>query len=546
VFERNYDETLRKRFNAAEEDLPLRAVALPILRGRNVALARTGDIVPTDVFQGLGDDVMHSFGLIDLPENPDAVVRSVLVYQEENGQFFPSLPAVVALRAQKKVPTDGAALRALAGPADAQPRPGMVRVNYLGPPDQVFPMIPAEAVEAGALTPAQQAQLKDALVLIGPHSPSLSDTHRGPGRFDYYGIEIHAHTLANLLDGRPLRRFSPAGEALQAGLVALVVGIGTLFLSVWGGLALGTVLAVGWLLGTMQLLSGDRLLPVAGPLTGLALGWVTQVGLQALDERRRRSELQRTFGPFVGPEVMAHLLTHPEEAGLGGRRQILTVLFSDIKGFTDLSNTLPPEIISRMLNQYFAEMTRIVFQHGGTVDKFIGDGLMAFWNAPTERREHAADAVRAALEMTQALEQLNAGWYGDQSLERSQVIEIRIGINTGPAVVGNLGSADRLSYTAIGQTVNIAARLEAQNKELNSVILLARETYEQAVLRLNLDGVRREAVDLKGVAEAQAVFLLQAVDGVPVPRMTAVGSATRGLATTPDPDRTRDLGGRGN
>lgn len=170
-----------------------------------------------------------------------------------------------------------------------------------------------------------------------------------------------------------------------------------------------------------------------------------------------------------------------------------------------------PATISTVLNQHFGEMTRIVFKHGGTVDKLIGDVVMAFWNAPASRKEHAADAVRAAVDMIAALRELNETWQAERTLERHQTIEIRIGINTGKAVVGNLGSRDRLSYTAIGQTVNIAARLEGLNKDLDSTILLGKETYEDALLTVRLEGSLRDGVRLKGVAAAQTIFVLQGI-----------------------------------
>jgi adenylate cyclase len=185
-----------------------------------------------------------------------------------------------------------------------------------------------------------------------------------------------------------------------------------------------------------------------------------------------KEKVRDLLGKVVSHEIAEQLLNNPVE--LGGEERIVTVLFSDIRGFTTLSEQLAPEMLGEFLNEYLTAMTDIVFRHDGLLDKYVGDAVMAFWGAPVAVADHAARCCAAALEMEATVQRLNVGWQ-----ERGlPAIAIGVGVNTGPAIVGNFGSERRFSYTAVGDTVNLASRLEGLNKTYGTHLLISNETRE--------------------------------------------------------------------
>jgi adenylate cyclase len=277
---------------------------------------------------------------------------------------------------------------------------------------------------------------------------------------DLYGIEIHAAALDTILSGRPL---AAAGEAVQTTAWAAVGALGgwvliVLRLRPWAAAAAaaGGILALA--AAAQALFAGPGLVVEAAPGPLIVSGQFA-AGLlyhRALDLRRKR-EIQGLFGRYVSPQVAELLLRDPSLVRLGGRKAVLTVFFSDIRGFTSLSEKIPPEEVARLLHEYFTAMTAIVFRHGGTLDKFIGDAIMVFFGDPIPMEDHAERAVRMALDMRAEMEALKARWRA----EGRPTFDPGMGINTGEVVVGNTGSAERVSYTVIGDNVNLAQRLES-------------------------------------------------------------------------------------
>jgi adenylate cyclase len=207
------------------------------------------------------------------------------------------------------------------------------------------------------------------------------------------------------------------------------------------------------------------LMAVASALT--LLGW--------LSTDREKLRLRRTFRYYLSETVMTEMLEHPEQLKLGGEKRELTVLFSDIRGFTSISERTTPEALVRFVNGYLTPMTNIVFEEGGTLDKYIGDALMAFWGAPVAQEDHALRACRAAMRFLEELERLRPGWREDGVGE----VRIGVGVNTGPMVVGNMGSDVRFDYTVMGDAVNLASRLEGANKLFGTQVLLSEQTHAQ-------------------------------------------------------------------
>jgi adenylate cyclase len=206
--------------------------------------------------------------------------------------------------------------------------------------------------------------------------------------------------------------------------------------------------------------------------TGLVLVYAGNVLGHYVIEAREKRWLRQAFGRYVSPSVVETIITHPQRLELGGEEIEATVLFADLEGFTLLSETMPPQSLIKLLNDYFTPMTQVIMAYQGTLDKYIGDALMALWGAPVPLADHALRACRAAIDMEQTMTELQAAWQA-QGLPN---LMARIGLHTGPVVAGNVGSRDRFNYTVLGDTVNLASRLEGVNKAYGTRILLSEET----------------------------------------------------------------------
>ena len=226
------------------------------------------------------------------------------------------------------------------------------------------------------------------------------------------------------------------------------------------------------------------------------------IGFRALTEEENVKFIRSTFSKFVAQDVVDELLNNPDAIALGGARRDISVFFSDVRGFTTVSEALGPEQLVQLLNEYLSDMTEIIIDYRGTIDKYMGDAIMAFWGAPVENDDHAYAACVAALAQYQALGELQKGW----SERGIPVLDIGIGLNTGPAVVGNMGSSRRMDYTIMGDTVNLGSRLEGITKTYGVKICMSEYTYERVKDRVyarELDLVR-----VKGKKEPVRIYEL--------------------------------------
>ena len=216
-------------------------------------------------------------------------------------------------------------------------------------------------------------------------------------------------------------------------------------------------------------------LPVAPSLVACAAASLTALLVNYAVEGRQRRFIKQAFNQYLHPAVIDQLLSHPERLRLGGERREITVFFSDLQGFSSFSEQLDPEALTSLLNDYLTAMTDIILDQGGTVDKYVGDAIVAFWNAPLDQPDHAGRAVRTALLCQEGLDRLRP----ELSRRAGHDLQMRIGLNTGVAVVGNLGSQRRFDYTVLGDAVNLASRLEGANKEFGTSVLLTDSTRRQ-------------------------------------------------------------------
>lgn len=411
--------------------------------------ARIPLLLPTVMLQYQHPEAMRG-GLINFSEDSDRVGRSYYLYRERDGWRFPSLPARLAKDFGWPQPSGGRMLMNW--------RSGWRHVPYA----EVY----ADAQLEKPKRPSNEFTGK--IVLIGTAAPGLQDLRVTPLSTVYPGVDILATAIDNLRTGDWLQR--PGRRYLLSLAVAFLAALA------WGFSAersaghiaqalllasMATVLAAWFALGRAWLL------PVFGPLLwGWMFYWLCAL-LAYLKERQQRMRAIGMFQRFLDPRVVGDLVARGEiNSELNAESRIVTVLFSDIRGFTTLSETRSPQAIVSLLNRYFSTQVEIIFRHGGTLDKFIGDAIMAFWGAPVHDPDHARHAIAAAIEMSQALVRFKT-----ELTDLGHDFDIGIGLNSGPAVIGFIGSSDRLDYTAIGDTVNLASRIEGQTKGVARVLV---------------------------------------------------------------------------
>ncbi len=430
-------------------------------------------------------------GAVNHVRDLDGVARRLALVIELGGRYYGSLGFVLAARASGQ-PTRYVAPTGVVSLGErALPTHGAVaRLNYLG---RRFARISAADILAGRTPPGA---LADKLVLVGFTYAAFDKV---PTPFDPLsdGVELHATLLHNLLH-EGLLRDAGTGTGLAAvlglgGLVTLL-HLRRLRRRPWLPPMIAAGLLLGWL--TLTQLAFDRglVLEVLPPAFTLVLAVVAGTVASIATEGREKARLRGAFAQYVSKTLVERIVANPEAARLGGERRDLTVLFSDIRGFSRIAESLAPEQLAAFLNRYLTPMTDLVLERDGTLDKYIGDAVMAVWNAPVDVPDHAARACDAALAMQDALGPLNQGWRA-QGLP---AIAIGIGINSGPMAVGNMGSEARFDYTVLGDAVNLASRLEALTKEYGVDVLCGEATQAAAgagfVFR-ELDWVRIKGKD---------------------------------------------------
>ncbi len=352
---------------------------------------------------------------------------------------------------------------------------GEMLINYRGP-GRTFRHVPAADVLAGNVPPET---FRGKLVLVGVTAHALADVRVTPFDGIFPGVEIHANVLDNIL-----RRdfiLQPKWIVLvEIGVIlALVLILGAVLHYARGlsGALVAVLLLAGYLVGSQWLfVSSGMPLGLVYPLLAIGLTYSAISVQHYVVEESEKRKIRDAFGLYLSPHLARLVSERPEMLALGGDKRELTVLFSDIRGFTTMSEQLEPEALVELLNEYFGKMTDVIFSQDGTLDKYIGDAIMAVWGAPVPQPDHAARACRAALGMVTGLAALVDNWRQRGLPE----LDIGIGLNSGPMVVGNMGSARRLSYTVIGDNVNLGSRLEGLNKLYGSHIIASEATVHAA------------------------------------------------------------------
>ena len=375
--------------------------------------------------------------------------------------------------------------------------------------EKAFPAVSAAAVIQSELALREGGQplidpavLKDKIVLFGFSAPGLLDLRPSPVAGVTSGTEIHAQVLESLVRGDFLRETPVAVGWILAALLGLGAGVAATMAA--NALGSATAMAVFLPLPVLLALAGQAWLglwlPLALPETAAAAALGVGVLIAYATEGRQKRFIKTAFRQYLSPDVIEQLIAHPERMSLGGELRELTIFFSDLQGFTGISEKLDPKGLTRLLNEYLTAMTDIILEEGGTVDKYEGDAIIAFWNAPLTQPDHALRAVRAALRCQDKLAALRPHFR--QVVDKD--LHMRVGLNTGPAVVGNMGSSSRFDYTMLGDAVNLASRLEGVNKQFGTYTMMSDAT-RQAVGEA-LAARQLATVAVVGRAEPVAVY----------------------------------------
>lgn len=390
---------------------------------------------------------------------------------------------------------------------------GRMWLRDTGPVPQRF--IPAWKILAGEIG---KDELDGFVIFVGTSAPALRDLRALPLNPIAAGVEVHARITEQILLGQFLGRpyWLQLAErswlvALGIAMIVLLPRLGPIWCAVGGSIAIGGSLAASWFAFDRLGVLAD---PISPALAGLAIYLISSLQAFLRTERERRW-IGNTFSQYLSPELVAELKRNPALLYLGGTTREMTILFSDVRGFTTRSEKMTPEEVTRFINRFLTPMTRLVMAHKGYVDKYMGDAIMAFWSAPIPDDDHIANAARTAIEMERELVGLNATWAAEAAAvgQPYEPVAIGIGLNAGLCSVGNFGSDQKFSYSVIGDDVNLASRLEGRSKFYGVTIVIGENVARRLPgwALIELDRVR-----VKGKAQPVSVFTLLGDDGAAI------------------------------
>jgi adenylate cyclase len=474
---------------------------------------------------------------VNVEEDADGIIRRVPLWFRATGtggagRIEPSIAMELAARASRlpirigpdapvrfgdrevplRAPADGMLL-------DFDTRPGAIPTYSLadlhacaeaGDTDYFHRHFAGRVVLVGSVLDVEDRKLTSMRFATSPDGAGLPERCRLPVMTSLYrsdlrrdavpGVYIHATAVNNLLRGELISEPSPAMRGLVGLALSAVAVAAALLMSAWwaGAIALGA-LAV-WTAVATALFANGTLLPLLDPAAAAAAAFVLAFGFRFTVADRDKRKLRQAFSLYLPAPEVERLVASDEAPALGGESRVLTVLFSDIAGFTRISESLSPAELVSFLNRYLSLMTDTIEEHGGIVDKYIGDAVIGVFGAPLENPDHAACAVRAALACQRRLAERRA----DLGLDPAIPLATRIGINTGEMVIGNVGSARRFNYTVMGDAVNLAARLEGANKAFGTGILVSEETRDSCTEDIAFRAIAR--VRVVGREEPTGVF----------------------------------------
>ena len=458
-------------------------------------------------------------GVFTISPDPDGVFRKLPVIMMVAGNLRLGLASELL-----RVATGG---NAVAIRSDAAGIQGVVLARQFIKTDRngtIWPYFsksnPARFISAGDILDGKVPlrKIRGRLVLVGTSAVGLEDYRATPMGVLMPGVEIHAQALEGILSKQLLNRpnYAIGAEllvifALSIGAIILVPMLGAVWSFLSAGLLLGGYVAVSYLAFSQYLL----LLDPSFPLIATILVLVLLTTANYFREEQKRKQIRGAFGQYISPDLVDQLSDNADKLVLGGESRELSVLFSDVRDFTSIAESYKtnPQGLTDLMNKFLTVLSNAIMRYDGTIDKFMGDAVMAFWNAPLDKKEHALASCQAALDMLRdvsdlngKLLQLHGSTISDPTLDATPYHEINvgIGINTGTCVVGNMGSENRFDYTALGDTVNIASRLEGQSKTYGIKIVLGNATAEHVTGKMAI--LELDLIRVKGKKEPERIF----------------------------------------
>lgn len=443
-------------------------------------------ILPVDVLARS----TYGFGNVEIPPDADGIYRRMPLVFLYRDKWMPALGLSAFAYGGEKLPTVLEENRlSVAGISIPLLSDGNFLLRYYGdgrefPRFSAFNVIQSHlALQEGGEPSYPPELFRDKIVFVGFTAPGLYDLKPTPTSSIYPGAAIHATLVENLLRKDFRTRISTisllaltAAAATAAALTVMLVA------SFWKLGLLIAAYAVGLVLLDVTAFGKNLWIDVVLPLTGLLLSFATATTFSYATEGRQRRQIKQMFSHYMSDLLLEDLLKNPDKLRLGGEKRVLTVFFSDLAGFTSLSEKLKPEEVVSLLNRYLTEMTDIIMESGGLIDKYEGDAIMAFWGAPIPQEDHAARACYAALDNQHRLAELRKEF----AAAGLPPVYSRIGINTGEMIIGNMGSSKRFDFTVIGDNVNLASRLEGAGKEYGTGIIISEATFSQAADRVEV------------------------------------------------------------
>ena len=446
-----------------------------------------------------------------LPER-DGIVRRVPLVMRAQGAMVPSLSIellrVVTNSSAILVRTDQAGVQSVAVPDLQVPTDQNGRfwvhfnkhdpARYVSAKDVLQGRVPRDRVEGK-------------LMLIGTSAVGLLDVKTTPVSAAMPGVEIHAQILESALTKSSLTspNYAVGVELLVAVFVGLaIITVAPIFRAslviAFGAIVAAALIGTSWYLYSQY----NLLIDFTYPLISSALVYLALVFMNYVKEQKQRQQIRAAFGYYLSPALVEQLARSPEKLALGGEERRMTVLFSDVRGFTTISEYYKhdPQGLTRLMNRFLTPLTNAIIERKGTIDKYIGDAIMAFWNAPLDDPQQEINACEAALEMLARADKLNQQFKreAEQNGGKYMPLNVGIGLNTGPCVVGNMGSDFRFNYSVLGDTVNVASRLEARTKDYRIPIVIGAQTEQQAKEKFATMEIDR--IQVKGKTEPETVF----------------------------------------
>ncbi|NWF64744.1 MAG: adenylate/guanylate cyclase domain-containing protein [Chloroflexi bacterium] len=456
-------------------------------------------------------EALDGLGITDVKRDEDAIVRNVAAYNTFEGRVYPHWAFEIArLYLGVDAPVFDAGQVQFNG--QSIPLSGTLLPVYFAGPAGTYPTYSAADVHDGITLEQDADAFRDKIVLIGATTITLQDIYPTPfsATNPTPGVEIVANTIDTIINGKFITHAPPWMELLLIVLAAIAAYLITrskrpsLMVGLLGAGALG-YLIVAFVMFMRQ----RYVLPIAAPETMLFLGVVLPTLEQAVSQEREKRRVRNLFSRFISPELVDQMMK-TQDLNSVNKRADLSIIFSDIRGFTTLSEKMTPEEVVALLNPYLEAMSQVIYKHGGTVDKYEGDAIIAFFGEPVPYKDHAVRALRASMDMRKALAALRDQWASEG---RPSQIEMGVGINSGEVFVGLLGSEQRINYTVIGDNANLAARLQDLTKTYAWPILISENTYQQ--VKDEFDCELADAVTVKGKTRAVNVYKVIGRKGAP-------------------------------